>query len=223
MLAEGAKPSGLIAEILQRSGERGIRVQRVDRQALDRLAEGANHQGVVAEVAEYLYRALDDVVELGKQSERLPLVLALDALEDPQNFGTLLRTADAVGATAAIIPFHRSVGVTPSVSKSSAGAVEYLPIARVTNLGKALGELKENGYWIVGLDATGTTLYNEAPVDVPLVLVVGSEERGLGHVVRNSCDLLVKLPMRGHVESLNAAVAGSIVLFDVWRRRGFGS
>jgi len=221
LVAESVRPDGLIAEILQRSRERGIRVQYLERQILDRLTNGANHQGVVAEVAEYRYRSLGDTIQLSKQASGLPLILALDTLEDPQNFGTLPRSADAVGATAVIIPLHRAVGVTPGVAKSSAGAVEYLPIARVTNLAKALDELKRHGYWVVGLDAAGTTLYDATPVDVPLVLVVGSEERGLGHTVSASCDLLVKLPMRGHVESLNAAIAGSIVLYDVWRRRGF--
>jgi 23S rRNA (guanosine2251-2'-O)-methyltransferase len=221
-LAEGARPTGVLADIVKLATEQGTRIQAVDRRALDRMADGANHQGVVAEVAEYRYRSLDEIVNGGKQSDRLPLVLALDSLEDPQNFGTLLRTADAVAATGAIIPLHRSVGVTPAVEKASAGAVEYVPIARVTNLQRALADLKSVGYWVVGLDAAGAQAYDSFRVDVPLVLVVGAEGRGLGRIVRDTCDVVARLPMRGHVDSLNAGVAGSIVLFDIQRRRDAG-
>jgi 23S rRNA (guanosine2251-2'-O)-methyltransferase len=217
--AEGAKPSGILAEIVQLSQDRGVLVQTLDRRALDRLADGANHQGVVAEVGEYVYQTLTDLVEAGRTVAELPLVLALDSLEDPQNFGTLLRTAEAVGATGAIIPLHRSVGITPAVEKASAGAVEFVPIARVTNLPRALGELKDQGYWIVGLAAEGAVGYDAFRVDVPLALVVGAEGRGLGRLVRETCDVVARLPMYGHLDSLNAAVAGSIVLYEIRRRR----
>lgn len=220
LIAEGVQPTGLVADVVRLSAERGVRIQRVDRRALDRLSGGANHQGVIAEVAEYRYLALDDLVEAAQQAPGLPLLLALDSLEDPQNFGTLLRSADAVGANGIVIPLHRAVGVTAAVEKASAGAVEYLRIARVTNLSRALGDLKQRGYWIVGLDSAATTLYDQFAVDIPLVVVVGAEGRGLGRLVRDTCDLLIRLPMRGHVASLNAAVAGSIVLYDVLRRRG---
>ncbi len=220
LIAEGIRPTDPIAEILELSAQRGIRVQRLDRQALDRLSGGANHQGVIAEVAEYRYLTLDELLETTRQAAGPTLILALDSLEDPQNFGTLLRTADAIGATGVVIPLHRAVGVTPAVEKVSAGAVEYLRIARVTNLARALADLKRHGYWVVGLDSSGPILYDQFAVDVPLVIVVGAEGRGLGRLVRERCDVLVRLPMRGHVESLNAAVAGSIVLYDVLRRRG---
>lgn len=218
-VAEGARPTGALADIMRVGAERGVSVQAVDRRALDRMADGANHQGVVAEVADYRYRSLDDLIDGGRQFDRLPLLLALDGLEDPQNFGTLLRTADAVSATGAVIPLHRSVEVTPAVEKASAGAVEYVPIARVTNLQRALVELKNAGYWVVGLDANGGQPYDSFRVDVPLVLVIGAEGRGLGRLVRDTCDVVARLPMRGHVGSLNAAVAGSIVLFEIQRRR----
>jgi len=218
-LAEGAKATGIVDEILRLAQASGVTVTWIDRRALDRLAEGANHQGVLAEAQEFTYATLDDVVQSAARGTAFPLLVALDALEDPQNFGTLLRSADAVGADGILIPLHRAVGVTPAVEKSSAGAVAHLPIARVTNLSRALVTLKESGYWIVGLDHTGPELYDRFPVDSPLVLVVGAEGKGLGRLVRESCDLLVRLPMRGHVESLNAAVAGSIVLYDILRRR----
>jgi 23S rRNA (guanosine2251-2'-O)-methyltransferase len=181
----------------------------------------------VAEVAEYEYAELEDLLaapsrpadQAGDKTSTLPLIVALDALEDPQNFGTLIRTTDAIGATGVIIPLHRAVGVTPAVAKASAGAVEFVRIARVTNLSRALLELKERGYWVVGLDASGSELYTAFPVDVPLALVVGAEGKGLGRLLKERCDTLVRLPMRGHVESLNAGVAGSIVLYDIIRRR----
>lgn len=218
-LADGAKTVGILGEIVELARREGVSVTFLDRRALDRLAEGANHQGIVAEAQPFEYATLDDVAAAAAQATRYPLLLALDALEDPQNFGTLIRTADAVGANGVVIPQHRAVGVTPAVEKSSAGAVAYLPIARVTNLTKALLALKDQGYWVVGLDHTGPDLYDRFPVDSPLVLVVGAEGKGLGRLVRETCDLLVRLPMRGHVESLNAAVAGSIVLYDILRRR----
>lgn len=219
LLASGGRPIGIFGEIARMAREKGIPVQFVDRRALDRLSDGANHQGVIAEARAFGYATLDELITRGKQSHGLPLVLALDSLEDPQNFGTLIRTANAVGATGILIPQHRAVGVTPAVEKSSAGAVEYTPIARVTNLGKALGLLKENGYWIVGLDHTGPSLYDTFAVDTPLALVVGAEGRGLGRLIGESCDLVVRLPMHGQIESLNAAVAGSVVLYDILRRR----
>lgn len=218
-VAQGVKTIGILDEILRAARSAGVTVAFVDRRALDRLAEGANHQGVVAEAQPFEYADLDDLVAVARRESPLPLLLALDALEDPQNFGTLIRTADAVGANGIVIPQHRAVGVTPAVEKSSAGAVAHLPIARVTNLTKALTSLKEQGYWVVGLDHTGPELYDQFAVDSPLVLVVGAEGKGLGRLVRESCDLLVRLPMHGHVESLNAAVAGSIVLYDILRRR----
>jgi 23S rRNA (guanosine2251-2'-O)-methyltransferase len=218
-VAEGARPTGILAEIVRLGTTNGVPIQAVDRRALDRMADGANHQGIVADVAEFQYRALSDLIALGESSGQFPLIIALDALEDPQNFGTLIRTADAVGATGVVIPLHRSVGVTSAVEKASAGAVEFVPIARVTNLSRALGELKEAGYWAVGLTGEGANRYDDFPVDVSLVLVVGAEGKGLSRLVRENCDVLARLPMFGHLESLNAAVAGSIVLYDIRRRR----
>jgi 23S rRNA (guanosine2251-2'-O)-methyltransferase len=228
-LAAGVRASGILDEIARLSADAGVRVQRIDRRALDRLADGASHQGVVAEVAAYRYAALDDLLMCPSQSDtesatggrsgNRPLLLALDALEDPQNFGTLIRTADAIGATGVVVPLHRAVAVTPSVAKASAGAVEFVRIARVTNLSRSLVAMKEAGFWVVGLDAAGAELYSSFPVDVPLVLVVGAEGKGLSRLVKETCDTLVRLPMSGHVESLNAGVAGSIVLYDIVRRR----
>ena len=219
-LAEGLRPVGILDEIVRLGSERGVQVQFIDRKGLDRLADGAVHQGVVADVAEYRYHDLDDLASAQTLAGSWPLLVALDALEDPQNFGTLLRTADAVGATGVVIPLHRSVGVTAAVAKASAGAIEFVRVARVTNLARSLGALKGRGYWVVGLDTGGSEQYTGFPIDVPLVLVVGAEGKGLGRLVKETCDTLVRLPMVGHVESLNAGVAGSVVLYDIVRRRG---
>jgi 23S rRNA (guanosine2251-2'-O)-methyltransferase len=219
-LAEATRSSEGVDEIRRLAAERQVPVALVGRRELDQLFPDVNHQGVAAQAAPFAYRTLDDLVAAGQRSAILPLILVLDALEDPQNFGTLIRTADAIGATGVIIPLHRAVGVTSAVEKASAGAVEFVPVARVANLVQALAELKRHGYWVLGLDASGTERYDRFAVDVPLALVVGAEGRGLGRLVQEACDALVEIPMRGHVGSLNAAVAGSIVLYDISRRRG---
>lgn len=218
-VAAGTRPVGLVADLLRLADEERVQQEAVDRRVLDRLSGGANHQGLVAEVEAYSYRTIDDLVAAGASAAHLPLILALDSLEDPQNFGTLIRTADAVGATGIVIPRHRAVGITPAVEKASAGAVEHIPIAQVTNLQRGLTDLKRQGYWVVGLDATGSERYDAFRVDVPLVLVVGAEGHGLGRLVREKCDVSVRLPMQGRIASLNAAVAGSIVLYEILRRR----
>jgi 23S rRNA (guanosine2251-2'-O)-methyltransferase len=181
------------------------------------MAEGANHQGVIAEAAAFCYMDLNDL--LAAQHDTPAIFLVLDHLSDPQNLGTLLRTAEAIGAHGVVIPRERSASITPAVEKASAGAVEHLPIAQVVNLPRALDTMKERGIWIFGLDASATEHYDRVDYDRPVALVVGSEGRGLSRLAREHCDFLVKLPMRGKVASLNAAVAGSIVLYHVWRIR----
>ncbi len=218
-LAEGLRPNPVIDEITRRA--RGLRVQTqyLDRRALDRLADGASHQGVVAEVEEFEYAELDDILRGAQAAGERPLLLLLDALQDPQNLGSLIRTAEAVGVHGIVLPRHRSVGVTAAVAKASAGAVEHLPIARVTNLGQAIEELKSQGGWVLGLDASGKQAYDEADYTAPTAIVVGAEGGGLHRLVAERCDLLVKLPMRGKVASLNASSAGSIVLYHAFRSR----
>ena len=191
----------------------------LDRRALDRIADTDRHQNVAAEVVEFDYAEVDDLLVLARERGELPLLLALDSLQDPQNLGTLIRTAEAVGAHGVILPRHRAAGITTAVERSSAGAVEHLPVAEVANLNRAADDLKKQGVWIIGLDAEAEQTYDKIDPDMPLCLVVGSEGKGISRLLREKCDLLVKLPMRGQVGSLNAAVAGSIVLYDTWRRR----
>jgi 23S rRNA (guanosine2251-2'-O)-methyltransferase len=210
--------TGAIDQILSTARSAGLTVKQRPRRDLDRLA--ANHQGVVARVSPYVYSTLEGILGQCAKAERAPLLLLLDLLQDPQNFGSLLRTAEAVGVDGVIIPERRAVGVTPAVVNASAGAVEHLAVARVTNLARNIDELKQQDFWVVGLEAAPEAQrYDQADLLGPLALVVGSEGSGLRRLVREKCDFLVRLPMRGRVASLNASVAGSVALYEVDRQR----
>lgn len=210
----------VIEEIKRRAKAAHVPIQQIDRRALDRMTDGAVHQGVVAEVADFAYVTLDDLLARAAAANEPPLLLLLDSIQDPHNLGALIRTAEAIGVHGVVIPKHRAAGITPTVVKASAGAVEHLPVAQVTNLGRAIDDLKKQGVWIAGLDAAGTKAYDEIDWAGPFAIVVGAEGAGIGRIIAERCDFLVRLPMRGHVDSLNAAVAGSIVLYHAWRKRG---
>lgn len=209
-----------LREIQTMAAEKHIPVVRVERFALDKVLGNANHQGIAAACRPYEYVDLDRVVAGAKEGEGQPLVLLFDGIQDPQNLGSILRTAEAVGVGGAILPRHNQVGITPSVVRASAGAVEHLPIAEVTNLRQTVARLKEAGYWIVGLDMEGGTDYDNFDVENPVALVIGGEGKGLSRLITEECDYLVRLPMRGKVGSLNASVAAGIVLYEIERRRG---
>ncbi len=218
-LAEGIQERGTALEILEMAHQRGIPVQRVRRSELDRLGT-ADHQGVAMEATPFPYVELEDILAATAARGEPPLLLLLDHLQDPQNIGTLLRTAEAVGIHGVILPKRRSAGITPAVSNASAGAVEHLRVAQVTNLVQAIEKLKRAGMWIVGLErVAGAIPYDQADLSGPLALVVGSEGEGLSRLVREHCDWLVMLPMFGQISSLNAAIAGSIVLYAAVRAR----
>jgi 23S rRNA (guanosine2251-2'-O)-methyltransferase len=222
LVAEGIREQGTAERILSWAEGRDVAVRRVPRQQLDQLGE-VNHQGVAAQVGPYPYVELKDMLQLAQERHEPPFLLMLDCLQDPQNLGTLLRTGEVVAVHGVIIPRRRAAQITPAVSNASAGAVEHLLAARVTNLVRTMEELKERGVWIVGLeDLPEARDYHEADLDMPLALVVGSEGRGLSRLVRERCDLWIKLPMRGRVNSLNASVAGSIALFEAWQQRQRG-
>jgi 23S rRNA (guanosine2251-2'-O)-methyltransferase len=213
--AHGLEPLLVLAH------RRGVPVEvlQAERRQLDRLV-GAHHQGVVAEAEPFAYVHIEDILQAVHHEQVAPLILALDSLQDPQNFGTLLRTAQAVGVHGVILPQHRTVSVTPAVSNASAGAVEHLRVARVTNLVRTLRELKLNHIWVFGLSVSGQQPYWSADLGGPLTLVVGSEGSGLGRLVAETCDASIHIPMApGSVESLNAAVAGSLVLYEAFRQR----
>lgn len=219
LLAEGIRESGIVAEILEAAYGRGGIPQRVERRQLDGLGE-VNHQGVAAEVEGYPYMDLEVMLRVAEERKELPLLLLLDCLQDPQNFGALLRTAEAVGVHGVIIPKRRAVAVTPAVVNASAGAAEHLLVARVSNLVQVMERLKAADIWVVGLeDVPEAQLYHRANLNMPLALVVGSEGEGMHRLVREQCDFLIRLPMRGHIGSLNASVAGSIALYEIWRQR----
>ncbi|MGE5554043.1 MAG: 23S rRNA (guanosine(2251)-2'-O)-methyltransferase RlmB [Betaproteobacteria bacterium] len=217
LVAKGGR-SGTLLAIMAGAREKGIPVQLVERERLERLA-GPGHQGVVAYAAAKEYVELDDLLRRAGESGEEPLVIVVDSLEDPHNLGSILRTADAVGAHGVVIPKHRNVGLTATVAKTSAGAVEYVPVARVTNLVNALARLKEAGLWVVGADQDAEQEFTEAHLSGPLAVVVGGEGKGLSRLVRERCDFLVRLPMRGKVNSLNAGVAAAVLLYEVMRQR----
>ncbi|WP_129730287.1 MULTISPECIES: 23S rRNA (guanosine(2251)-2'-O)-methyltransferase RlmB [Bacillaceae] len=216
-VAEGAN-KGQIHTVLQLAKEQGVIVQQAPNKKLDQLAEG-NHQGVIAHVAAYKYAELDDLFRRAEKQQETPFFLILDEIEDPHNLGSIMRTADAVGAHGIIIPKRRAVGLTAAVAKASTGAIEYIPVVRVTNLTRTIEELKERGIWIAGTDAKGTDDYRRLDGTMPLGLVIGSEGKGMSRLVREQCDFLVRLPMAGKVTSLNASVAAGLLMYEVYRKR----
>ena len=210
-VARGAEVKGRLAEIISLAEKRRLPIEQVNRQQLDPLGE--NPQGVALEVGAYPYAALADILEVAKTRGEPLFVLVLDVIQNPQNLGSLLRTAEAVGVHGVLLPLRRAAGVTPAVVSASAGASEHLLVAQV-NLAQAIAELKEAGAWVIGLEGSEEAQpVEQVRLDGPLALVVGSEGEGLRPLVRESCDLLLRLPMRGKIESLNAAIAGSIVLY----------
>jgi len=218
-LAEGVVERGLLMEINDIARASGIRIKRVPRTSLDR--EISNHQGIVAIVDPFEYGSIDEMLELAVERGEPPWILILDMIQDPQNLGTLLRTAEAVGVHGVVIPARRSASVTPAVVSASSGASEHMIIAR-SNLADAIGRLKKADLWIAGLEnAPEASIYWDADLKGPLGLVVGSEGSGMRRRVRESCDFLVGIPMRGEIDSLNASVAGAIALYAVLERRGF--
>ena len=217
-LAEGAQEKGRLDDILCMAKERKIIVERLPKVRLDKIHE--NHQGVAAEVSEYPYSDIVDILEYASQKGEPPFVLIIDSLQDPQNFGTLLRTAETVGVHGVILPLAHTVEVTPAVVNASSGASEHLRIAR-SNLSQAIDVLNKEDIWVVGLDQDGETVgaSHDSPLRGALALVVGSEGEGLRELTRKKCDIVLKLPMRGQVESLNAAVAGSVALYLAYLAR----
>ena len=210
---------GSVAEIAALAKERGIVVQYVERAKIEALAGGHRHQGVLAYVAPVPYAELDDILKAAEEKGEAPFLVLLDELEDPHNLGALLRTADATGVHGILIPKRRSVSLNATVAKTSAGAVEYVPVARLGNIAQTLKKLKEKGFWVAGADMDGEKAYYEADLTGPLVLVVGSEGRGMSRLTKEACDFIVSMPMVGRINSLNASVAGSILMYESMRQR----
>lgn len=220
LITETVEEKGLVAEILATAAERNVTVRRVARRIIDDLANGANHQNMVLRVSGYPYVDVEDVLSLGQQRGEKPFILLLDLLKDPQNVGVLLRVADSVGIHGVIIQERRGVAITPAVVNASSGAVEHLQIVQVTNLVQTMKDLKSQDVWMVGLE-TGPNVppIDKTDLNMPIGIVLGSEGEGMRRLVRDTCDLLLCLPMRGNVASLNVATVGSVALYDAWRAR----
>jgi 23S rRNA (guanosine2251-2'-O)-methyltransferase len=219
-VSSGVQETGVVAEIVKLAEQAGVPVRRVERQALDKQLREANHQGVMLEAGPYPYVELDDCFALAAERQQPPLLLLLDHLQDPQNIGTLLRTAEVVGVHGVALPGRRAAEITPAVVNASSGATEHLPVVLVGNLAQTIAELQRQGVWVVGLeDDEAAQDFDGADLNMPLALVVGAEGAGLARLVRERCDFLVRLPMSGQIASLNAAVAGSIALYGAWRQR----
>jgi 23S rRNA (guanosine2251-2'-O)-methyltransferase len=217
-IAEGAAKHQT-APVVQAAKEAGVPVQFVDRRRLDQTVPGVNHQGVAAQAAALDYADVDDMFAAAERKGEPPLLILLDEIEDPHNLGSILRTADSAGAHGVIIPRRRSVGLTATVAKTSAGAVAYVPVARVANLAQTIDMLKERGVWVAGADASAEQDVYASDLTGPIALVIGNENRGLGRLIREKCDFLVKLPMLGRIQSLNASVAAGVLLYEIVRQR----
>jgi 23S rRNA (guanosine2251-2'-O)-methyltransferase len=220
LLASGAKPSDVIQEIARFAERRSIPIRMLPRRELEARARTRNPQGVIALAAGFAYTSIDHLFERAAVAATAPVIVALDGITDPQNLGAVARSAEAAGAHGLIVPTRRSAGVTEAATRASAGALEHLPVVQVTNLHRALGELKERGVWIVALDSDAKQSIYDVDLTDPVCLVIGSEGDGLSRLTRDRADHLVRIPMAGRVGSLNASAAGAVVLFELRRQRG---
>jgi len=211
--------SGSINVVLALAKEKKIVIKEVDRKKLDQMTQTGSHQGVIAQVTPFKYCDIEDILSCAKKRGETPFIVILDEIEDPHNFGSIVRTAEVCGAHGIIIPKRRNVGVTPIVYKSSAGACEYMNIAKVTNINVAIDNLKDKGIWIYGADMKGTSYCFDADLKGALALVIGSEGKGISKLTKAKCDVLVKIPMKGNISSLNASVAGGILMYEILKQK----
>lgn len=218
LVAKGDR-EGSIKQIMALAKEKGVVVQEVERAKLDSMSQTHSHQGVVAFVSVKEYVEVEDILKIAEEKGEPPFLILLDEITDPHNLGSILRTADAVGAHGVVIPKRRSIGLTATVSKASAGAVEYVPVARVTNLGQTIDNLKKQNIWVVGTDLSGEKPFYKNDLKGPIALVIGSEGEGMGKLISEKCDFIVNIPMKGQISSLNAAVAGAIVMYEILKQR----
>lgn len=218
LVSKGDK-EGSIKQIIALAREKGIIVQETDRASLDKISITHAHQGVIAFVAVKDYVEVEDILEIAKAKGEPPFIILLDGITDPHNLGSILRTANAVGAHGVVIPKRRAIGLTAAVSKASAGAIEYVPVARVTNIAQTIEYLKEQNIWVVGTDQSGEKSFYDIDLRGAIALVIGSEGEGMGKLVSEKCDFVVNLPMKGEISSLNAAVAGAIVMYEILKQR----
>lgn len=209
---------GPVNSILREAGKHDTIVNFVTKERLDQMSETGRHQGVIASAAAYEYADVEDMLRLAEEKGEEPFLILLDNIEDPHNLGAIIRTANLVGAHGVIIPKRRASGLTATVAKASAGALNYTPVAKVTNLGKTMEELKKRGLWFVCADMDGTVMY-EVNLKGPIGLVIGNEGEGVGRLIREKCDLTASIPMKGDIDSLNASVAAGVLAYEIVRQR----
>jgi len=218
LVSKGEK-EGSIKHIIALAKQKHIVIQEIDRTKLDAMSETKSHQGIIALAAAKDYVSVDDILKAAADSGRPPFIVILDEITDPNNLGSILRTSNAAGVHGVIIPKRRAIGLTSAVSKASAGAIEYVPVARVTNLVQTIEYLKKQNIWVVGTDASAERPYFDHDLTGGIALVIGSEGEGMSRLVREACDFTVNIPMAGEISSLNAAVAGAIVMYEIVRQR----
>ena len=218
LVANGEK-HGSIYKILAIAKERKIIVTEMERNKLNQIAQTPNNQGVIAIVPPYDYCEVEDILEEAKRKNEMPFILILDGIEDPHNLGSIIRTAETAGVHGIIIPKRRAASVNSTVSKVSAGAVEYMKIARVNNINETIRYLKEQDVWICGTDMDTNTIYTKQDYKMPIAIVIGSEGFGISRLVKENCDFLIKIPMKGKITSLNASVSAGIIMYEVVKNR----
>lgn len=217
LVAKGER-SGSVVAIIAKAKQKNIPVKDVDSKKLDFLAKGVNHQGIVAQCAVKEYSTLEDIFALAEERGESPFIIVLDKIEDPHNLGAIIRTAECAGAHGVIIPERRSAGLSYTVEKTSAGALEYMPVVRVKNISAALQKLKDKGIWVYGADMDGEH-YKKVNFDGAVALVIGNEGKGISPLVAKDCDVIVSLPMKGKINSLNASVAAGILMYEIADKR----
>lgn len=218
ILVKKGKYEGSIVPIIKKAKDAGIIVQEVDKVKLDTISEGENHQGIIAYVSAYEYVSVNDILDKAREKGEAPFVIICDKITDPHNLGAILRTANCVGAHGIIIPKRNSVGLNSVVAKTSAGAVEYTPVAKVTNIASTIDDLKKEGLWIAAADMDGEEMY-KIDLKGSLALVIGSEGEGIGRLIKEKCDFIASIPMTGQINSLNASVAAGVLMYEAMRQR----
>lgn len=209
---------GPVMTIKREASKRDVQIKYVQKERLDQLSETGRHQGVIARAAAYEYAEVEDILKLARDKGEQPFLVLLDNIEDPHNLGAIIRTANLAGAHGVIIPKNRAAGLTATVARTSAGALNYTPVAKVTNMAKTIEELKKEGLWFVCADMDGTTMY-QLDLKGPIGLVIGNEGEGVGRLVKEKCDMVATIPMKGDIDSLNASVAAGVLAYEIVRQR----
>ena len=212
-------PDGPVRTIIREAKKGDTIINYVKKERLDQLSETGHHQGVIAMAASYEYATVEDILEKAQEKGEAPFIFVLDNIEDPHNLGAMIRTANLAGAHGVIIPKRRAVGLTPTVARTSAGAINYTPVAKVTNLKQTMEQLKKEGMWFVCADMDGTPYY-QMDLKGPMGLVIGNEGEGVSRLIKETCDFVASIPMKGDIDSLNASVAAGVLAFEIARQRG---